>query len=269
MTNDQAEVGALVGTGAATRGGWADSATAMRKHPSKSLRFIAFAAFALVSLLIAQPGLYAQTTVITVPPPPPQVEPPVIRTGPVVEVVPERVVPPAPPVEPPSLRTTTTTTESTTRILPVPTAPPEVLAPGEHVAEIELAVSRGSVQAYFGRAARRETVGIGPLDLTVKLPSTATVSKLASRDKDSEGAKRVTRDNPWNVRVRFTGPGRYVFNIQEWDNDPVVTVASVRVDGQTLFLGHGSEENIGGWAQATFAPGVVKSGSREIAFVIE
>ena len=90
-------------------------------------------------------------------------------------------------------------------------------------------VARGSVQAYFGRAPRRERMGLGNVELSVKLPSTATVTKLASRDKESEGARRITPDNPWNVRVRFSGPGRYVFNMVEWDNDPVVT--SVRGPG--------------------------------------
>ncbi len=164
----------------------------------------------------------------------------------------------------------TTTTTTTAPVVPVqPVAPEEVLSPGEHVAEIQLTVSRGSVQAYFGRAARREKIGIGDVDISIKLPSTSTVTKLASRDKTSEGATRITADNPWSVRVRFSGPGRYVFNLVEWDNDPVVTSALVRVDGQVMFSGHGSDDNINGWAQKSYGPGVVKSGSREIAFTLE
>ncbi len=68
--------------------------------------------------------------------------------------------------------------------------------------------------------------------------------------------------------MRFSGPGRYVFNIVEWDDDAVVTAALVRVDGQVMFAGHGSEDDLNGWAQKTYGPGVAKSGSREIAFVL-
>lgn len=165
---------------------------------------------------------------------------------------------------------TTTTTTTTQPVAPVQTvAPEEVLSPGEHIADIQLTVSRGSVQAYFGRAPRREKIGIGDVDISIKLPSTSTVTKLASRDKTSEGSTRITADNPWSVRVRFTGPGRYVFNMVEWDNDPVVTSALVKVDGQVVFAGHGSDDNINGWAQKSYGPGVVKSGSREIAFNVD
>ncbi len=103
------------------------------------------------------------------------------------------------------------------------------------MAEIELAVSHGSVQAYFGRASRDGKFEIGDVKLNIKLPSTATVTKLASRDKDSDGSKRVTPDNPWHVAVPFDGGGRYVFNIVEWDNDPVVVSAVVKVDGDGAF----------------------------------
>ena len=51
------------------------------------------------------------------------------------------------------------------------------------MAEIELAVSHGSVQAYFGRASRDGKFEIGDVKLNIKLPSTATVTKLASRDQ--------------------------------------------------------------------------------------
>lgn len=155
---------------------------------------------------------------------------------------------------------------------PVQAIPPNqgttIPAVAEHVAEIELAVVRGSVQAYFGRAAARERVEVGNVEINIKLPSSATVTKLASRDKDSAGSHRVTPDNPWIVRVPFSGPGRYVFNIQEWDDDPVVAACSVRVDGVTLFSGRGSEEDLDGWAQKTFSPEVKKTGKREIAFVL-
>lgn len=164
---------------------------------------------------------------------------------------------------------------------PVPTAPPaQVIVvqptpapaltplPGQHVAEITLSVSRGSVQAYFGSAARGEKLEIGSAQINVKLPSTATVTKLANRDGDSSGSKRVTADNPWHVIVPFNGPGRYVFNISDWGNDPVVTVAEVKVDGVVMFSGRGSEDDLNGWAQKSYGPNVRKTGSREIAFVL-
>ena len=163
-----------------------------------------------------------------------------------------------------SVTTTTTTTTPPDAAAPQTPAP----VPGEHVVDIELAVRRGSVQAYFGRAAARERAEIGGLEIDVRLPSSATVTKLASRDKNSEGSKRVTPDNPWAVRVPFSGSGRYVFNIQEWDDDPVVTACVVRVDGNVVFTGRGSEDDLDGWAMKSYGPGVRKTGRREIAFVL-
>ncbi len=172
-------------------------------------------------------------------------------------------VEPTPVVVAPVDQTTTTTTVTTVEATPAVTP-----LPGQHVAEIELAVSHGSVQAYFGRASRDGKFEIGDVKLNIKLPSTATVTKLASRDKDSDGSKRVTPDNPWHVTVPFDGSGRYVFNIVEWDNDPVVVSAVVKVDGEVLFSGRGSEDDINGWAQKSYAAGVRKTGSREIAFIV-
>lgn len=151
---------------------------------------------------------------------------------------------------------------------PAPVVTEVVPAPGEHVVEIELAVSRGSVQAYFGRAARSEKIEVGAAKLVFKAPSTLTVTKLASRDKDAPGSQRVTPDNPWIVRVPFAGPGRYVFNIVEWDDDPVVTAAVVKLDGAVLFSGRGSEEDLNGWAEKSYGAGVNKTGTRELAFIV-
>ena len=166
----------------------------------------------------------------------------------------------------------TTTTERTTTTAPATTAEPTPVvverAPGQHVVEIELAVSRGSVQAYFGRAPRGEKVQVGSAELSFKLPTTATVTKIVSRDDDSSGSHKVTPDHPWRVSVPFNGPGRYVFNISDWSDDPVVTAAVVRVDGVVMFSGRGSEDDLNGWAQHAYGQGVRKTGSREIAFVL-
>ena len=161
---------------------------------------------------------------------------------------------------------TTTTERTTTTAEPTPVVVERVA--GQHVVEIELAVSRGSVQAYFGRAPRGEKLQVGSAELSFKLPSTATVTKLTSRDDDSAGSHKVTPDHPWRVNVPFNGAGRYVFNISDWSDDPVVTAAVVRVDGAVMFSGRGSEDDLNGWAQHAYGPGVKKTGSREIAFVL-
>lgn len=172
----------------------------------------------------------------------------------------------------PSTTTTTTTTNpdgsvsrTTTTTTDQPATP--VPLPGQHVADIELVVAKGSCQAYFGNAARGEKLEIGSAEINIKLPSRATVTKLASRDDDSGGSKHVTPDNPWHVTVPFDGPGRYVFNISDWD-DAVVTACVVKVDGQVIFSGHGSEDDFKGWAQKFYAEGVRKTGDREIAFIV-
>ena len=178
----------------------------------------------------------------------------------------------------------TTTTTTTTTVLPASPTPADVTTgqvqvvpvqptpvvivpqPGQHVAEIDLAVSRGSVRAYFGKAARGEKAEIGGLELNIKLPSTATVTKIASRDTDSDGATRITAENPWHTVVPFTGAGRYVFNIVGWDNDPIVTDVVVKIDGVVIFSGHGREDDFDDWSHKTYGPGVRKTGGREIAF---
>ena len=159
--------------------------------------------------------------------------------------------------------TTTTTVQTTT----APVVPVQTL-PGQHTAEIEIVLSRGSVEAYFGRAARGEKLEAGGFSLNIKLPSTATVTKLASRDKDSDGARKITADNPWHVVVPFNGGGRYVFNMVEWDNDPVVVAAVVKVDGNVIFSGHGKSDDFSDWAQKYYGPEVRKTGSREVAFIL-
>ena len=164
---------------------------------------------------------------------------------------------------------TTRTTVTTAPTAPVEPAPVVALQPGQHVAEIEIVLTRGSVEAYFGRAPRGEKFSIGDATLRIKLPSTATVTKLASRDKTSDGAKRVTPDNPWHVTVPFDGGGRFVFNIVEWDDDPVVALALVKVDGVVKFEGHGSDDDFSDWPQKTYGEGVHRSGSREIAFDVD
>ena len=173
---------------------------------------------------------------------------------------------PGQPTPTPAQTQTQTTTVEPAPAAPAPPAVERVA--NQHVVEIELAVKRGSVQAYFGRAPRGEKLSVGSAELSFKLPSTATVTKLVSRDDDSPGSHKVTVDHPWHVSVPFEGPGRYVFNISDWDNDPVVTVALVKVDGVVLFSGHGSEDDLNGWVQHNYGEGVRKTGSREIAFVL-
>ncbi len=166
------------------------------------------------------------------------------------------------PTPTPVVTETTTTVQTTVPVVPVQPLP------GQHTAEIEIVLSRGSVEAYFGRAPRGEKLEIGGASLNIKLPSTATVTKLASRDKNSDGAQRITADNPWHVVVPFSGGGRYVFNIVEWDHDPVVVSAFVKVDGNVIFSGHGRSDDFSDWAQKTYGAEVRKTGSREIAFLL-
>ncbi len=217
-------------------------------------------ALALFLVAAAVPAAFAQETTTTT----------------VVQPAPPIVVQPTPAVTEVPTQTQTTVTATSpvhtqaTTVITVPAATaPVALQPGQHLAEIELVLTHGSVEAYFGEAPRGEKFSLGDASIRVKLPSTATVTKLASRDKASEGAKRVTPDNPWHVTVPFSDTGRFVFNIVEWDDDPVVAVALVKIDGVIVFEGHGSEENISDWPQKTFGVGVHKTGSREVAFEVQ
>lgn len=175
-----------------------------------------------------------------------------------------------------STTTTTTTTTvpnpgdpalSTSRTTVTTTTSQPTPLPGQHVAEIELVLAKGKCQAYFGAAARGEKLEIGSAEINIKLPSRATVQKLASRDDDNPGAHHVTADNPWHVTVPFDGPGRFVFNISDWD-DAVVASCVVKVDGQVLFSGHGRADEFNDWPEKFYGEGVRRTGDREIAFIV-
>jgi hypothetical protein len=192
------------------------------------------------------------------------------------------VVPPdtAPP---PSQTTTTTTTNpdgsktTQTTVTTVPATPPPVVtettttttAAAKHTAEIEIVLSRGDAQAYFGRAPRGEKFSIGDASISFKLPSTATVTKLAMRDKSSDGADKITVDNPWHVVVPFNEGGRFVFNISDFDDDAVATEVLVKVDGVVKFEGHGRDDDFKNWPEAIYGEGVHHTGRREIAFDVD
>ena len=152
-------------------------------------------------------------------------------------------------------------------VQPVQPAPVVVVPqPGQHVADIEMTVSRGSARAYFGRAPRGEKADIGGLHLDIKLPSTATVTQIISRGTDADQGPRITAANPWHAVVPFDGAGRFVFNIVGWDDDPIVTSCVVKIDGVVVFSGHGRDDDFDNWAHVTYGAGVRKTGSREIAF---
>ena len=191
----------------------------------------------------------------------------------------------APPCSNAQTEQTTTTTVTTTVIPASPTPAPGVVIPatgqviavqptpvvvvpqpGQHVADIEMTVSRGAARAYFGRAPRGEKADIGGLHLDIKLPSTATVTQIVSRGTDADQGPRITAENPWHVVVPFDGAGRFVFNIVGWDNDPIVTSCVVKIDGVVVFSGHGRDDDFDNWAHVTYGAGVRKTGSREIAF---
>ena len=164
----------------------------------------------------------------------------------------------------PAQQTTTTVTTVPVQPTPVVIAP----APGQHVAEIELVVSRGSVQAYFGRRRAARSVEIGRpetqreaaehRDRHQSLPAATRIPTVPSTSRPT------TPGTSW---CPSTARAAYVFNIVEWDDDPVVVSALVKVDGVVVFSGHGSEDDFNGWAQKNYGPGVRKTGSREIAFV--
>ena len=212
------------------------------------------AAFFLVSF--AAPMSYAQ-------------DPVVVQPTPAVIPVPTQTQTTVTTTTPDQTKTTQTTVTTVPSTTPAPAVPVVPLQPGQHLAEIEIVLTHGTVQAYFGRAPRGEKFAIGDASVRIKLPSTATVTKLASRDKTSEGANEVTVDNPWHVTVPFSEPGRYVFNIVEWDDDPAVAICLVKVDGVVKFEGHGRDDDIRNWPDKVYGEGVHRTGSREIAFDVE
>jgi hypothetical protein len=174
---------------------------------------------------------------------------------------------------PDQTQTTRTTTVTTAPVQPVVPAavPVEQIAParpGQHVVEIEIVLTHGSVEAYFGRAPRGEKLSLGDASIRIKLPSTATVTKIVSRDKDSDGPRHVTPSDPWHVVAPFDGPGRFVFNIVEWDDDAAAAEILVKVDGNVMFEGHGTDDDFSNWANKFYGPEVHKTGSREIAFTL-
>ena len=198
-------------------------------------------------------------------------DPVVVQPAPTVSPVPAQTQTTTTTINPDGSKTTQTTVTTAPATTPVPAVPlpPAQLQPGQHLAELEIILTRGTAQAYFGRAPRGEKFSIGDASLSIKLPSTATVTKLASRDKTSDGATEVTVYNPWHVTVPFSEPGRYVFNIVEWDDDAAAAVVLVKIDGVVKFEGHGRDDDFKNWPQKVYGDGVHRTGSREIAFDID
>jgi hypothetical protein len=70
-------------------------------------------------------------------------------------------------------------------------------------------------------------------------------TKFASRDDDTR-PNRVTVGDPWHVNIKFSGPGTYIFDISDWDDNPSVSVL-LTIDGKIYFKGSGASPNYKGW----------------------
>jgi hypothetical protein len=135
----------------------------------------------------------------------------------------------------------------------------------DHVAEIDISVTRGAVGSHFSVYGGHGTVAIDGHN--IEIPFTSKFTKLASRDDSSAGPRRVTPDNPWRTTVQFSGPGRFIFDISDWDGDPAVSVL-LKIDEKIYFKGSGTASNYDAWTDRQYGPGVQKTDDREIAFTL-
>jgi hypothetical protein len=133
----------------------------------------------------------------------------------------------------------------------------------DHIAEIDVSVTRGAVGSHFSVYGGHGTVKIdGHL---VENPFKSRFTKLASRDDSSAGLLRVTPDKPWRTTIQFSGPGIFIFDISDWDGNPAVNVL-LKIDGIIYFKGSGTADNYDAWVDKQYGPGVRKTDDREIAF---
>jgi hypothetical protein len=132
----------------------------------------------------------------------------------------------------------------------------------DHTAEIEVSVSRGAVGCHFSIWQGNKQ---GTIDgVTFNIPFTSRFTKITARD-DSTNPRRVTPQNPWNTKVTFSGGGRFIFDISDWDGNPAVNVV-IKIDGNIYFKGSGDRGNFDQWTDKYYRPGVRKTDDREIAF---
>jgi hypothetical protein len=135
----------------------------------------------------------------------------------------------------------------------------------DHLAEIDVSVTQGAVGCHFSVYGGHGQVTVD--GRTIDIPFTSRITKLASRD-DSSNPSRVTPNNPWRTTVQFSGPGRFIFDIADWDDSPAVNVL-LTIDGRVYFRGSGTANNYGAWSNKQYGSGVRQTDDREIAFDLQ
>jgi hypothetical protein len=138
-----------------------------------------------------------------------------------------------------------------------------------HTAHIVISTTAGSIGAHFSRYyGQNKLPAIIPTDteggfVFVELPIGSDYTKLMARD--DEFGPRITPGNGWNQQVAITGPGIFVLDLPDWDDDPNAYV-ELHIDGVIVWEASGSGENYRkNWNIITRAKNVRVTDDREIA----
>lgn len=138
-----------------------------------------------------------------------------------------------------------------------------------HTAHIIISTTSGSIGAHFSRYyGQNKLPTIIPTDteggfVYVELPIGSDYTKLMARD--DEFGPRITPGNGWNQQVSITGPGIYVLDLPDWDDDPNAYV-ELHIDGVIVWEATGTGDNYRkDWNIITRAKNVRVTDDREIA----
>ena len=138
-----------------------------------------------------------------------------------------------------------------------------------HTAHIIISTTSGSIGAHFSRYfGQNKLPAIIPTDteggfVFVELPIGSDYTKLMARD--DEFGPRITPGNGWNQQVVITGPGIFVLDLPDWDDDPNAYV-ELHIDGAIVWEAAGTGDNYRkDWKIITRAKNVRVTDDREIA----
>ena len=146
----------------------------------------------------------------------------------------------------------------------------------EHTARVILTTSRGSIGSHFSQYFGRDHFSI-PIPLPgddegngggyvwIDFPGKSDYRKLMMRDDDR--GPHVTADNGWDQQITFQGPGIFILDLSDWDDDPNAHV-QLLIDGQVVWEASGTSDNYRDWNITGRAPNVRVTDDREIAIDI-
>jgi len=141
----------------------------------------------------------------------------------------------------------------------------------QHTAHVVITTFQGTIGAHFSQYFGQNTFPVPvPTDpdggfAFVDFPIGSNYTKLMARD-DQFGPP-ITHGNGWNQQVQINGPGIFILDLSDWNDDPNGTSVQVMIDGQVIWQAQTnySKDNYKDWQIAIRAQNVRITDDREIA----